>query len=201
MYTLSKERWSTRTMVKISVMGVLSYILMLFDFPLTWLAPAFIKMDISDLPSIIGAFAMGPMAGVIIQLVKNLLHLFQTSTAGAGELANFVVGSIFSYTAGYIYYKDKSFKKAIIGLVAGTITMTLGITIANYYVMFPLYSKLFGLEMSKIIEMGQVVNKNIVDLKSMMILAIVPFNLFKGTVVSAITILIYKRVSPILKDE
>ena len=198
MYTLSRKSWNTKTMVKISVLAVISFILMQLEFPIAFLAPSFLQMDVSDLPALIGSFAIGPMAGVIVQLLKNILHLFQTSTVGVGELANFVVGSTFAYTAGYIYYKDKTFKKAIKGLIVGTVTMTIVITLANYFIMFPFYAKLYGIDLDTIIAMGKAINKNIVDLKTMMLIAVVPFNLLKGAIVTIITLLIYKRVSPIL---
>lgn len=203
MYTLKKELWTTRVMVKISVLSVIAFILMFFEFALIWLAPPFMKLDISDLPALIGAFAMGPMAGVIIELLKNLLNLLieGSTTAGVGELANFVVGAAFAYTAGAIYYKNKSFKSAIIGLGLGTLVMTLVISVANYYVMFPFYAKLFGMPLDDLVRMGTEINGRIVDMKSMILYAIVPFNILKGIVLSAITILIYKRVSPILHDK
>lgn len=201
MYTISKETWNTKTMVKVSVLGVISFILMFFDFPLSWLAPTFMKIDISDLPSLIGAFAIGPMAGVIVQFLKNLLNVLieGTTTAGVGELANFVVGAIFAFTAGIVYHRKKTFNRAVIGLILGTIAMTIVITLANYFVMFPLYAKLMGLEMQVFIDMGKAINKNITDLRSLMLLSVVPFNLLKGILETAITLLIYKRVSPILK--
>ena len=200
MYTLSKELWSTRTMVKVSVLGVIAFVLMFFELPLIFLAPPFIKMDISDLPALIGAFAMGPMAGVIIQLLKNVLNVVieGTTTAGVGEFANFVVGSAFAYSAGFIYFKKRTFGRAVVGLVAGTIIMTIVISFANYYVMFPFYAKLFGWPIENLVEMGTAINKNIIDMKTMIIYAIVPFNLLKGTILTALTILIYKKVSPIL---
>lgn len=202
MYTLKKEAWNTRVMVKISVLSVIAFILMFFEFALVWLAPPFMKLDISDLPALIGAFALGPMAGVIIELLKNILNLvIEGSTTGAvGELANFVVGAAFVYTAGAIYYRNKTFKNAIIGLGLGTIVMTIVISIANYYFMFPFYAKLFGMPLEELVEMGTMINGKIVDMKSMIIYAIVPFNLLKGIVLSALTILIYKRVSPILHN-
>lgn len=202
MYTLKKEAWNTRVMVKISVLSVIAFILMFFEFALVWLAPPFMKLDISDLPALIGAFALGPMAGVIIELLKNILNIIVegSTTGGVGELANFVVGAAFVYTTGAIYYRSKNFKNAIIGLGLGTIVMTIVISIANYYVMFPFYAKLFGMPLDELVEMGSAINGKIVDMKSMVIYAIVPFNLLKGIVLSALTILIYKRVSPILHN-
>ncbi|MCK9444132.1 MAG: ECF transporter S component [Tissierellaceae bacterium] len=200
MYTLSKDTWNTKTMVKISVLGVISFILMFFELPLPWLAPTFMKVDISDVPSLIGAFALGPMAGVLVQLLKNVLNVVieGTTTAAVGELSNFIIGSIMAYTAGYIYFKKKTFNRAVIGLLAGTVAMTLVATLSNYYIMFPLYGRLMGLDLQVFIDMGTAINKNITDLKSLMILSIVPFNILKGLGITAITILIYKRVSPIL---
>ncbi|WP_313757525.1 ECF transporter S component [Tissierella sp.] len=200
MYTLSKETWNTKTMVKISVLGVISFILMFFELPLPWLAPPFMKIDISDLPSLIGSFALGPMAGVIIQFLKNILNLLidGTTTGGVGEFANFVVGSAFAYTAGFVYYKKKTFGRAVVGLFLGTIVMTIVITLANYFVMFPLYAKLMGQDIQVFVDMGTKINKNITDLRSMMLIAVIPFNLLKGIMVTALTLLIYKRVSPIL---
>ncbi len=200
MYTLSRENWNTRTMVKISVLGVISFILMFFELPLPWLAPPFMKVDFSDIPSLIGAFAIGPMAGVLIQLLKNVLNVVieGTTTAGVGELSNFVIGSVFAYSAGLIYFKQKTFKRAIIGLVVGTIAMTLVASLSNYFIMFPLYAKLMGLEVQTFVDMGAAINKNITDLKTMMILSIAPFNIIKGLGITIFTILIYKRVSPIL---
>ncbi|NLV77125.1 MAG: ECF transporter S component [Tissierellia bacterium] len=201
MYTLRKEDFNTRTMVKISVLGVIAFILMLLDFPL-WFTPPFLKFDVSDVPALIGSFALGPMAGVIVQLVKNLLKILLagTNTAVVGEIANFIVGSVFAYVAGLIYYKEKTFKNAVIGLVVGTIAMTVAISIANYYIMIPFYAKAYGMPLDKIITISGAVNKYVVDLKSLIIFAVIPFNLLKGVVVSLITIFLYKRVSPILKS-
>ncbi|HSH34841.1 ECF transporter S component, partial [Schnuerera sp.] len=197
MYTLKKENLNTRTMVKISVLAVIALILMLLDFPL-WFAPTFLKFDISDVPALIGSFALGPMAGVLVQLVKNLLNLLVegSGTGGVGEFANFLVGSIYVYTAGLLYYKNKTFKNAIIGMIIGVLAMTISISIINYYFMIPFYAKLFGLPIDKIVAMGSAVNKYVVDFKTLILYAVVPFNLFKGIIVTLVTLLIYKRVSP-----
>jgi len=187
-------------MVKVSVLGVISFILMFFEFPIPWLAPTFMKLDISDLPSLIGAFALGPMVGVMVQFLKNLLNILieGTTTGGVGELANFVVGSVFAFTAGLIYHRKKTFTRALVGLICGTIAMTITITLANYFVIFPLYAKLMGLDMQVFIDMGKAINENITDLRSLMLLSVVPFNLLKGIILTALSLLIYKRVSPIL---
>lgn len=198
MYTLDRASFTTRNMVKISILAVISMVLMIFDIS-TWFAPPFLKIDLGDLPALIGAFSMGPMAGVLIQLVKNILHLLVegSMTGGVGELSNFLVGSVFAYSAGFIYHRNKSFKSAIIGLFVGVIAMTTVASLSNYYIVFPLYAKLMPLD--QIIEMTAALNNLVVDYKTMIIYAVVPFNILKGTIVSAATILIYKRISPILK--
>ena len=197
MYTLSRESWNTKTMVKISVLATIAMILMFFDMSVGF-APSFLKLDFSDLPALIGAFSMGPMAGVLVQLVKNVLHLLVegSKTAGVGELSNFIVGSVLAYSAGFIYYKNKTFKRAVLGLIVGVLLMTTVATLSNYFVIFPIYSKVMPLD--KIIELGSKVNKFVVDYKSLILYAVVPFNILKGTAVSIVTLLIYKRVSPIL---
>ena len=200
MDVLRKEYFNTRTMVKVSILGAFSFLLMLFEFPL-WFAPTFLKFDFSDVPGLIGSFALGPFAGVLVQLVKNLLNLAieGTDTAAVGELANFIVGSIFVYTAGYIYHRNKTFKTAIIGMVLGTLAMTVVMSLANYFVMIPLYAKLFGWPIEDIVALGSAVNKYVVDFKTLILFAVVPFNIVKGIIVTLITTLLYKRVSPILK--
>ena len=197
MYTLSRETWSTKVMVKVSVLATIGMILMFFDVSVGF-APSFLKLDFADLPALIGSFAMGPMAGVLVQLVKNLLSLMieGSKTGGVGELSNFIVGSILVYSAGFVYYRKKTFNMAVLGLAIGVITMTLAATVSNYFLVFPIYAKIMPLD--QIIEMGSKVNKYVVDYKSLILFAVVPFNLLKGTAVSALTLLMYKKVSPIL---
>ncbi len=200
MEMIRKEYFNTRTMVKVSILGAIAFLLMFFEFPV-WFAPAFLELDFSDVPALIGSFALGPFAGVLIQLVKNLLNLIVqgTDTAGVGELANFIVGSIFTFAAGAIYYKNKTFRNAIIGMITGTVAMTIAMSLANYFVMIPLYAKLFGWPISDIVALGSAVNKYVVDFKTLILFAVVPFNIVKGIIVTLITTLLYKRVSPILK--
>ncbi|WP_427338080.1 ECF transporter S component [Caloranaerobacter sp. DY30410] len=194
-----KERFNTRMLTKISVLSVLAFLIMYIEVPL-WFTPEFLKIDLSDIPALIGAFALGPIAGVIIEFVKNILHLVikGTSTMGVGELANFLVGSVLVYTAGYIYFKNKTFKNAILGMIIGTVMMTLVASLSNYYFLIPFYAKLFGAPVDAFVEMGAKVNKFVADYKTFILFAIVPFNLLKGIIVSLITIVLYKKISPIL---
>ncbi len=135
-----------------------------------------------------------------MQLLKNVLNLLVEGsiTGGVGELSNFLVGSIFVYTAGAIYYKKKDFKNAVLGLILGVVTMTIFASLSNYFVIFPLYAKVFGWPLDKLVSMGSAVNKFVVDYKTLILFAVVPFNILKGIIVSSMTLLIYKRVSPIL---
>ena len=200
MQTFKKSSWSTKTMTKISVLGVISFILMYFKFPLVWLAPPFLKMDISDLPSLLGAFALGPMAGVLVQLLKNILNLvFEgTTTAGVGEAVNFFSGSVFAFIAGMVYFRKKNFKNAILGMIIGIAVMTAVMAFANYYIIFPLYAKLFGMPIEKLVSMGTAVTDRVVNLKTMIIYTVVPFNILKGLLTALIAIIVYKKLSPIL---
>ncbi|RKD32349.1 ECF transporter S component [Thermohalobacter berrensis] len=197
---IAKKRINTRWLVNVSILSVIAFLIMYIEIPL-WFAPSFLTIDLSDLPALIGAFALGPMAGVVIEFLKNILHavIKGTTTVGVGELANFIVGSVFVYIAGYIYYKNKTFKNAIVGLMLGTLIMTLVASVANYFILIPFYAKLYGMPIKAIIGMASKVNKYVVDLKSLVLFAIVPFNIVKGIMVSAITVLLYKKVSPIFK--
>jgi Predicted membrane protein len=176
----------TNTLVKISALAAVAALLMVLDFPLTILFPAFLKVDVSELPAVIGAFAMGPVAGLLIEFVKNIIHfLIKPDTLGIGELANFIVGSAYVLVAGAIYSLRKNKSHAVIGLVSGTVALTVAGAIGNVYVFLPLYQKFLGWKLPP----------NVV---SYVIYTITPFNLFKGVLVSVLALLIYKRISPIL---
>lgn len=187
--------------IKISILSAVALLLMFIEFPLPGF-PGFLKIDISDLPALIAAFAFGPVEGVIVELVKNVLHgLLRTSTVFVGEIANFFLGSILVFVAGYIYKQNKTKKTAIISLVAGVLAMSIGAGILNYYIFLPMYSRAFHVPLEGFVSMGGTVNPHIADLKELVIWAIVPFNLIKGVLVGSITTLVYKSISPILHDE
>ncbi|MDD2495260.1 MAG: ECF transporter S component [Tissierellia bacterium] len=194
-----KRKSSVKTLTKIGVLSAVATVLMLFDFPL-WFAPNFYQLDFSEVPVLIGGFALGPIAGAMIELVKILLNfvLNGTDTGGIGEIANLIVGCSFIVPAAYIYKHKKSVKSAVIGMVVGTLCLTIIGSALNYFVLLPVYSKVFGAPIEAFVNMGNVINPAIVDLKTLVLYAVAPFNLFKGIIVSAITLLIYKRISPIL---
>jgi len=196
----TSSRSNIRTMVQIGMLGAVSVVLMMFEFPL-WFAPGFYKIDLSEVPVLIGTFAMGPVAGVMIELIKVILHLLLkgTTTAGVGDASNFLIGCSLILPAGIIYKRIKSRKGALIGMAAGTlILITIG-SFLNAFVLLPVYAKAFGLPMETLVGMGSAVNPAITNVTTFVLLAVAPFNLLKGVVVSVITYGLYKYVSPILK--
>lgn len=194
-----KQGFSVKTLTKIGVLSAVAGILMLLEMPL-WFAPSFYKLDFSEIPVLIGAFALGPIAGMTIEFIKILLNfvLNGTVTGGVGEIANFLIGCALIVPAGYIYKQNKTTRNAIIGMFVGTITLILVGALLNYYLLLPVYAKVFGAPIQAFIDMGNALNPYIVDLKTFVLYAVVPFNLLKGIVISALTVLIYKRISPIL---
>lgn len=188
-------------LIKVSLLSVMGFLLMYIELPLP-LFPDFLKIDVSDLPALLGAFALGPVEGVIIELMKNILKgLFGTQTAFVGETANFLVRSVMVFTAGLIYRKNKSRKSAIAGLTIGTVIMSVVAAIGNLYIFLPLYEKVLHIPLVAFVEMAQKINPAITNINTYIIWAIIPFNLIKGVFVSAITVAVYKSVSPILHKE
>ncbi len=195
-----KTKLGTREIVTIGMLGAIAVVLMLFEVPLPF-APPFYEIDFSEVPVLIGCFALGPIAGMLIELIKILLNLLinGTATAGVGEFANFCIGCSFCIPAGIIYKRKKTKKGAMIGLISGTLIMTFLGCFINAYIMLPTYAKAFKIPIEGLIEMGTKVNASITDLFTFVMFAVVPFNLLKGILVSIIVILIYKKISPIIK--
>ncbi len=200
MTTQTKGKIGAREITTIGMLGAIAVVLMLFEIPLPF-APSFYEIDLSEVPVLVGCFAMGPVAGVLIELVKIILNLIinGTVTAGVGELANFFIGCSFCIPAGMIYNRKKTKKGAIVGLVSGTLIMTFLGCFINAYIMLPTYAKAFSIPLDGLIEMGTKVNANITDLFTFVMFAVVPFNLLKGILVSIVVLLIYKKISPIIK--
>lgn len=190
---------TTHTVAKIGVLSAISFVLMFFQVPLPF-APPFMQVDLSDVPGLIGAFAMGPVPGMLIVLMKNILHAIVqgSQTQFIGELSNFIVGSVFVMTASWVYLRRKSFKTAIIGTIVGILIMSAVATASNYFVVFPLYAAAFGLQIEALVNMAAELNGLVSGYESMMLFAVLPFNLVKGMIVGLVTMLLYKRVSPIL---
>ena len=197
-----KQMQKTRRMVSIAMLAAVAIVLMLFEFPLPFLPP-FYKIDASELPVIIGAFTMGPVAGVIIEFVKVLLNLLidGTTTAFVGEFANFLIGCAYVVPASMVYYFRKSRKNAVLGLVLGTAVCAVVGCLLNAYLLLPAYSKAFHMEIEALIAMGTAVNKAIDNMLTFVLFATAPLNILKCGFVSVVTMLIYKPISRILKGE
>ena len=197
-----KTKIRAREITIIGMLGAIAVVLMLFEIPLPF-APAFYVIDFSEVPVLIGCFALGPLAGVLIELVKIILNFLinGTATAGVGEIANFVIGCSFCVPAGLIYRRRKTRKGAIIGMVSGTLIMAFLGCFINAYVMLPVYAKAFRLPIDALVAMGSEVNAGVINLFTFVVFAVLPFNLLKGVMVSVIVLLIYKKISPILKKQ
>ncbi len=198
---MSNTNNKTRKLVEIGMLGAIATVLMLFEFPIPFIAPPFYELDFSEVPVLVGAFALGPMAGATIELVKILINLLinGTATAFVGEIGNYLLGCSFIIPAALIYKKRKTKKNALIAMVIGTIAMTVFGCFLNAYVLLPTYATAFGMPIDAIVGMGSAINANINDVITFVIIAVAPFNIIKGIVVSVITLLIYKHISPILK--
>ncbi|MCR5771656.1 MAG: ECF transporter S component [Butyrivibrio sp.] len=196
----SEPLFSTRKIVVIGTFAAISVVLMMFEIALPF-APSFYKMDLSDLPALIGAFAFGPMAGVMIELVKILLELVirGTSTAFVGELANFVIGCCFVLPASIIYTFKKTRTMALIACLVGTIVISIVGSLMNAFFLLPAYSALYGMPVDAFVQMGNEVNGNVTSIWTLVLYCVVPLNLLKGGIDSIIAVLIYKRISVILK--
>lgn len=192
---------TTRKMAMIGVFSAVAMVLHIFDFPV-FFAPPFYKLDFSELPALIGAFAFGPVAGIMIEFCKILLKLFVkgTSTAFVGDLANFVIGCSFILPASIIYMFKKTKKNAIAASAVGTMIMTVFGTMFNAIYLLPAFAALYGMPLDVIVGMGTSINANITDVTTLVIFAVAPMNLLKGCSVSLVTMLVYKKLSLVLKE-
>lgn len=191
---------ATRKIVVIGVFSAMAAVLMVLEIPVPF-APSFYAIDFSELPALIGAFAYGPVAGVMIEFCKIVIKIFlkPSTTAFVGELANFIISCMLVLPASLIYLQKKSRKRAVIGTVAGTIIMTAFGTFFNAVYLLPKFSQLYGMPLDSIIALGTAIHPSIHDVTGLVMLCVAPLNLLKGTLVSALTVLIYKKLSPVLK--
>lgn len=187
---------NVRMLTITAVLSAISFILAFFEFPVP-LSPSFARMDLSDLPALIGAFAYGPMSGILIEFVKNALQLFTSSTGGIGELANFIMGSSFVVTAGLIYKSHKTKKTAMMACLIASVTMGIVAAIVNYFILLPVFEAFMPLD-RLIASFGEFIPFIKTKLDVVLFNAF-PFNLLKGIGISIVTMLLYKRLSPILK--
>ncbi len=187
---------NVRMLTMTAVLSAIAFMLAFFEFPVP-LSPSFARMDLSDLPALIGAFTYGPAAGILIELVKNVLQLFTSSTGGIGELANFIMGSSFVAAAGLIYKFHKTKKTAMIACLITSVVMGIVAAIVNYFILLPVFEAFMPLD-ELIASFGEFIPFIKIKLDVVLFNAF-PFNLLKGIGISIVTMLLYKRLTPILK--
>lgn len=191
----SKPMFTVGVMTRVAILAAAASILFLIEIPIV----AFYKLDLSNIPVLLGAFSMGPVPGLMILALKSAIGLLHSSSAGVGELADFVMGAALVIPAALIYHREKTRKKAIIGLLVGTLCMVVIGVLVNKWVMLPFYMGAFHMDMDGIIKAAGVAG---VDSEWKLLLLVTgPFNLLKGVVLCLVTALIYKPLSPILHDK
>ena len=179
---------TSRKLVFIAILGAISFVLMLINFSVPF-APSFLKFDIAELPGLFAGFFLGPLAGFGVVVIKLLLKIAiqGSETAFVGEFSNLVSSTLFVVLAAWIYKVDRTKKGAVIAMAASTVAVSILAIFLNAYIMFPLYSRLYGMPMEAIIGMGTAINPRINSLITMMLFSILPFNLVKHLVTSLIT--------------
>lgn len=199
------QKQKTHHLAVAAMLSAVAAVLQFVEFSIP-IMPSFIKLDISDLPALLGTFSLGPVYGVAIQLVKNLLHLLFGigSSAGVGELSNFILGAIFVFAAGMVYKRKKSRKSALSGSIIGAVAMALVSLVTNYFIVYPAYVVLFHMPLEEIISAYNKILEGIANvptsnaLFNCLLVFNVPFTLAKGLLDTAVCFLIYKPLSPLL---
>lgn len=184
----------------ITVTGILSaaaFVLQLIEFPVPMFMPTFIKLDFSDLPALLGAFSAGPLSGVLIELIKNLLHVTVSGSFGVGELSNFILGAIFTGIAGIMYKQKKTKKGALIASITGATAMGVLSYVTNLFVVYPVYYNFMPKEV--IVAAYQAIIPAVDSIEKCLLIFNVPFTIIKGLLNVILCFLIYKPLSPILK--
>ena len=194
------SRNRTHKLTVTAMLSAVAFILMFIEFPIPALIPSFVKMDISDLPELLAAFSLGPIYGVAVTFLKNLLHIVfkGTSSAYVGELCNFLLGAVFSLAAGFIYQRAKSRKSALIGAIIGAVLMAVVSVPMNYYVVYPAYVVCYGMPLEAIIGMYQAILPSADSLIKCLTIFNMPFTFCKGMLDVLLCFLIYKPLSPLL---
>ena len=195
---MKTKKLDVRKLAGTAMLAAVAAVLMFFEFSVP-LIPAFIKMDFSELPALIAAFAYGPVSGVAVCLVKNLLHLFFTATGGVGELSNFILGAMFVLPAGLIYKYKKTKGFAVAGAFLGAVVMAGVSVITNYYIVYPIYFNMMPLE--AILDAYRAINPAVKNLWQALLWFNLPFTFIKASFSIIITIFIYKPLAGILKGK
>lgn len=195
-----RKRMKTHNIAMVGMLSAISLVLFMFEIPLPF-APSFYELDFSELPVLIGSFALGPVAGISIELCKILLKLVikGTTTAFVGDFANFIIGCSMIVPASIIYHKFKTKKAALFSMITGTLVMTVFGSLFNALYLLPAFAKLYGMPLEAIIAIGNEVNGSINSVATLVLFAVVPFNLLKGGLLTLLTMLLYKHISGVIK--
>lgn len=193
----ASKKVDVRYLTVTAMLSAIAFVLMYLDFSIPMLIPSFVKMDLSELPAIIGSFAMGPLCGVLVCLIKNLLHCFVSTTGFVGEASNFVLGVAFVLPAGLIYKAKKTKKNALIGSLIGSVAMAVISYPSNLFIMYPLYYNFLPEE--AVLGMYQAILPSVKSVAQAILIFNCPFNLVKCLLSVVVTMLTYKKLSPILK--
>lgn len=193
--TVQRSHVNTRKIAMTAILAAAASVLMFISFKLPFM-PSFISLDFSELPALIAAFSMGPLSGVTVCLIKNLINLFASSTGGVGELSNFLLGCCFVLPAGLIYRHKKTRLGALIGALAGAVTMAVVSAFTNYFIVYPIYMNFLSLD--AIMGMYQAINPHVKTLWEALWVFNVPFTFLKGMCSVVITFLVYKKISPLI---
>lgn len=192
----NKSTFKVRNLTVTAMLSAVAFILMYLEIAIP-IIPSFIKFDFSDLPAIIAAFSLGPVYGVVVCLIKNLLHLAFSQSMFVGELSNFILGAVFAFTAGAIYFRNKTKKNALIGGIIAAIVMGVVSIVSNYFVVYPVYYNFMPEEV--ILGMYQAILPGMKNILQCLLCFNLPFTIVKGLIAVFITMLIYKPLSPLLK--
>lgn len=195
--TQKKQAISTRVIAGGAMLSALAFVLQYLEIAIP-IMPFFIKFDFSDLPALIGAFAYGPLAGVLIEFIKNLLHCAVSQSATVGELSNFILGAVFTAVAGLIYKRNKTKKTALIGGIAGALAMGIICIPSNYFVVYPFYYKAYMPE-EVVLQAYQAILPSMKSVLQSLFVFNLPFTIVKGLLSVAITMPVYKPLSRVLK--
>ena len=198
--SIDRKKENIRRIAVIGIMSAVSAVLMMLSFNIP-IMPSFIKMDFSELPALITAFSIGPVSGVIVCFIKNLINLMFTTTAGVGELSNFVLGACLVLPAGLIYKKIKTRKGALIGAIVGSLIMAVLSIPWNYYITYPAYINILNFPLEAILGMYKSINPNVNGLMQALLIFNLPYTFCKGIIISILTFLLYKKLSPIIKGK
>ena len=196
---MTRKTVSAKLIARVGVLGAIAALL--FLIPGIPIVPPIYKLDFSTVPVLLGGFSLGPVPGLLILLVKDLVGLTNSSSMGVGELADFLASAAMMLTAVAIYRRHHSRRGALIGLIAGTAVMTAAAALINYYIVIPFYVAAMNMPAEAIVSMIGKVISAVDSLPKLIAFATTPFNLLKGVVLSVITFLLYKRLSPLLKGE